>query len=287
VTRGDQLSPQTTVRTGKRGHATLAGNGSILIVDRNSRVDLPSVVEAGNPSSVTQTEGRVVYKVEKAASRHFQVVTPYLVAGVKGTTFMVTVKDHTASVSVREGTVEVASAMTGEKLDVHAGETVLLGNESAARMELVSTRPGDERSRERKSESAERARTESARMTSLLDAHDPVGTQDQDEPVRGSVEELTGVSEVDADGSLDRLADPVKNVTGGEREILMDPLRDPIDSLPVDARPDPGGGATGPGTPGPGTPGPGDSDPGLPGVGNPGPRHVDPQDTLPRLPTRS
>ncbi len=293
VARGEELRPQTAVRTGKKGRATLARNGSILIVDRDSRVDLPAVVPQEGSSSVMQTQGRVVYKIEKADSKHFEVVTPYLVAGVKGTTFMVTVKDHAASVSVQEGTVEVASPMTGEKMDVHAGETVLVGNDTESRMELVTSRPVDDGRRAGKSESADRARSDASRMASLLDAGDPTTDTARADAKPDPVEDLAGLASGDAAADLGGMVDAGKRSAGDGIDTAIDPMRDPIDSLPVDARseledastaPLPGGTTPVPGTSGPGTSGPGSSGP---GSSIPTPGDTDSSGPGSRLPTRS
>jgi hypothetical protein len=142
VRRGDRLEPLNLVRTGRRGRATLTRHGDILMVDPDSQVELPPLT--GNESSVVQSSGSVIYEVDRRQGQSFQVVTPYLVAGVKGTVFMVTVSDSHASVTVEEGFVEVTSLATGETLDVGAGESVHLDAMADAEMEHVTllTRAG-------------------------------------------------------------------------------------------------------------------------------------------------
>ena len=80
----------------------------------------------GGNLPVVQNSGSVVYRVDGRTNKHFQVVTPYLVAGVKGTTFRVTVREGLAAVTVEEGRVEVASRVTGATVSVGAGESVIL-----------------------------------------------------------------------------------------------------------------------------------------------------------------
>jgi ferric-dicitrate binding protein FerR (iron transport regulator) len=138
VRRGDRLDPLYLVRTGHRGRATLTRNGDILMVDPESQVELPPLT--GDESSVVQSSGSVIYEVDRRDGRDFQVVTPYLVAGVKGTIFMVTVTDTYASVTVEEGLVEVTALATGESLDVGAGESVHLDATADGPMEHVSLR---------------------------------------------------------------------------------------------------------------------------------------------------
>ena len=139
VTRGDELEPRTVVRTGRRGRATLAQQASVLMVDPHSELELPYTVSPDGPSSVTQTTGSVVYEVDGEKVDDFKVVTPYLIAGVKGTTFLVSVTDRYAAVTVEHGVVEVTSLLSGESRDVHAGETLKVDTvEEDAVIEVVS-----------------------------------------------------------------------------------------------------------------------------------------------------
>jgi len=122
VARGDELAARSAVRTGGRGRATLARGADLLILDPGSEIVLP---ESSRYSTVEQTSGTVMYEVDGRVNPDFKVVTPYLVAGVKGTLFVVTVDDRGASVSVRRGVVEVTDPMSGDRLAVRAGEAVL------------------------------------------------------------------------------------------------------------------------------------------------------------------
>jgi hypothetical protein len=122
VARGDTLAGRSAVRTGSASKATLTRGADILIVDPQSQVVLPASYDA---STVEQTSGTVVYEVDGRVNPDFKVVTPYLVAGVKGTLFVVTVGPRSASVAVRHGVVEVSDPTSGERLALGAGEAVL------------------------------------------------------------------------------------------------------------------------------------------------------------------
>ena len=126
VRRGDVLPSSTAVRTGKRGRATLTRTASVLIVDPATEIVLPEPGDSRMETSVVQTQGSVVYDVDSRKSPHFEVVTPHLVAGVKGTRFVVTVKDGFTSVSVKHGLVEALDIETGERAEIGAGESVFL-----------------------------------------------------------------------------------------------------------------------------------------------------------------
>jgi FecR protein len=124
--RGDRVHATSVVRTGTRSHATLVRGATIVLLDPQSQVVLPSAESSTGPSSVFQSSGSVIYQVEGVRGTGFRVETPYLVAGVKGTEFLVSVHDGRASVTVREGEVEVTTARSDERQLVGAGETIVV-----------------------------------------------------------------------------------------------------------------------------------------------------------------
>lgn len=183
VRRGDRLEPLNLVRTGHRGRATLTRSGDVLMVDPESQVALPLLT--GDESSVVQTSGSVIYEVGRREGRDFKVVTPYLVAGVKGTIFMVTVADSYASVTVEEGLVEVTSLASGESLDVGAGESVQLDAMADSEMEHVSLgAKADRAAAEANKDARKLARADLRRLAHavaqrheiIMDDLDPVGS---------------------------------------------------------------------------------------------------------------
>jgi hypothetical protein len=152
--RGDELAPLTLVQTGHRGRATLTQGGSVMIVDPDSRVELPET-GYGLSTSVVQPSGSVLYQVEGKKYPHFEVVTPYLVAGVKGTSFLVTVTDEYTAVTVEGGVVEVLSSRSGKQVEVRAGESIV---QDGAGFELEHFAQGAELSEAARKESRRLAR---------------------------------------------------------------------------------------------------------------------------------
>jgi len=122
VHRGDELQPLSELRTGRRGKATLVLAEHILLVRPESEVTLPYLEDLTADSQVLQDSGRVTYDVDGSGVDRFEVVTPYLIAGVKGTVFTVTVGSDGASVSVEEGIVEVRSRLNEHRVELSAGE---------------------------------------------------------------------------------------------------------------------------------------------------------------------
>lgn len=129
VRRGDELTPLTLVKTSKRSRATLARDGHLLVVRGNSELELPVISNGAGTSQVLQDSGSVTYEVDGREFDRFEVVTPYLVAGVKGTVFTVDVRDGVASVTVVEGAVEVLNRGTGDVFDLVGGQTIDLGRD--------------------------------------------------------------------------------------------------------------------------------------------------------------
>jgi ferric-dicitrate binding protein FerR (iron transport regulator) len=122
VTRGDGVAALAAVRTGRAGRVTLTRGADILMIDPQSILILPASADA---STVEQRSGSVLYEVDGRLKPDFKVVTPYLVAGVKGTSFVVTVDHRGTSVAVRHGVVEVVDPTNGDRLSLGAGEAVM------------------------------------------------------------------------------------------------------------------------------------------------------------------
>ncbi|MCZ6650301.1 MAG: FecR family protein [Acidobacteria bacterium] len=126
LVRGARLPGAAALRTGADGRATLALGRSLILVDPDSRLELPSRSSPLRPLRVYQASGSANYDIHKGRRQRFQVITPYLVAGVKGTVFRVQVGEKSSSVLVTQGVVEVFSLRGDLGVDVHAGQQVHL-----------------------------------------------------------------------------------------------------------------------------------------------------------------
>lgn len=126
LVRGFRLPGAAVVRTGGDGRATLALGRNLILVDPDTRLELPTRVSPQRPLRVYQKRGSATYDIHKGRRQHFQVVTPYLIAGVKGTVFRVQVGERSSSVLVTEGLVEVFTLRGDLGVDVHAGQQVHL-----------------------------------------------------------------------------------------------------------------------------------------------------------------
>lgn len=106
------------------GRALLVHGGDQMIVSPNSIIAVPK--DGATMTTVLQRFGQVELDVTHQSTPHFAVETPFLAAVVKGTHFTVRVSRQAASVTVERGRVEVDDLITGEKVDVLAGQTALV-----------------------------------------------------------------------------------------------------------------------------------------------------------------
>jgi len=150
--RGDQVAPLSHVRTQAKANATLTRDGDVILVAPGSDVVLPEPSVDGM-TRVQQRTGKAFYQVSPRSSGRFEVQTPMLVAGVKGTQFSVAIEEGRAAVSVVEGHVEVRSLLTGERQDLYAGQSAVVDSREQ-KMQMHREEPGKtpKRGRENASE---------------------------------------------------------------------------------------------------------------------------------------
>ncbi len=138
------LGWSSQVKSGGDGWALLARGKDTISIAANTRMALPSKPEKSG-TLILQSFGSMRFKIDKRPGRDFWVVTPYLIAGVKGTAFGVSVDDEGTSVSVSEGTVGVsatAGAAVGDTTDVTAGQTASIGSAPESEVALGGTGSG-------------------------------------------------------------------------------------------------------------------------------------------------
>ena len=127
LTTGDQLSEGDRIVTGETGRAVLTRDGSTIVVAPGSEMSIPVEKTGGLTTRILQKVGTLFLNVEKKKTEHFEVVTPYLAAVVKGTSFTVNVDAQGAAVHVLEGLVQVADAVSGQAVFVRPGQTATRG----------------------------------------------------------------------------------------------------------------------------------------------------------------
>ncbi|MBX3562397.1 MAG: FecR domain-containing protein [Sphingomonas sp.] len=110
ATRGALLSSGSTIATAANGRAVIARGQEYIVVSPASRLRLPEAAEQrGGIVQMLTDWGTALFRIERRATPHFGVQTPYLAAVVKGTVFTVTIGEAGGSVQVTEGVVEVST----------------------------------------------------------------------------------------------------------------------------------------------------------------------------------
>ena len=140
---GATLAEGSWIETGENGFALMVFGKSRASVQANSLMQVVALSDGGHSTFLRQTRGVVEFDVEKRRSEHFMVETPYLIAGVKGTRFSVSVSGKAATVSVSSGVVSVASPAGGAAASVSAGQSATSGNASAASVSVSAAATGD------------------------------------------------------------------------------------------------------------------------------------------------
>jgi hypothetical protein len=122
LTSDVDVRPGQTVRTGESGMLLLVRGEESMLVSPNAVVEIPKETRDGMTTTIMQRAGSVLVKAEKRKVNHFEVVTPYLAAVVKGTQFRVSAEANGSSVEVLEGQVDVTGFRSGEAILLLPGQ---------------------------------------------------------------------------------------------------------------------------------------------------------------------
>jgi hypothetical protein len=116
---GSVITTRVRFETGADGRITLIRDGDKIGMSPNSRILLPSAEESRKVTTIFQSVGIMLYKVQRRARAllvggkrvgRFEVRTPYLVTMVKGTTFAVSTDNSGAAVNLIEGILDVSTS---------------------------------------------------------------------------------------------------------------------------------------------------------------------------------
>jgi len=139
LTEGAILKPGDNIRTGRNGRVLLVRGEETILISPNSVIGIPSEVKDGLSTTILQQAGSILLEVEKRNVKHFEVVTPYLAAVVKGTQFRVTVNKNNTSVGVLRGQVEVADFKSGQYALVLPGQAAKVSVHGPGGLSLSGT----------------------------------------------------------------------------------------------------------------------------------------------------
>src|SRR5688500_2574638 len=107
--RGALLASGATIVTGQSARAVIVRGGEFVVVSPNSRLRIAEPAQQRGIIQAVVEFGTSLFRIERKATPHFGVQTPYLAAVVKGTVFTVTVGGKGATVQVTHGAVQVST----------------------------------------------------------------------------------------------------------------------------------------------------------------------------------
>jgi hypothetical protein len=137
VTRGALLSSGSVIATGAGARAVIVRGKEFVVVSQNSQLRVPLAAESrGGVMQMIADFGSALFRIEKKATPHFGVQSPYLAAVVKGTTFTVTVGPDGATVQVTEGSVEVSTLDGGAAELIRPGTVAMVGASDLYRLSV-------------------------------------------------------------------------------------------------------------------------------------------------------
>jgi hypothetical protein len=131
LTSDADVRPGQTIRTGESGMLLLVRGEESMLVSPNAVIEIPKENRDGMSTTIMERAGSVLVKAEKRNVKHFEVVTPYLAAVVKGTQFRVSAEAGGSSVDVLEGQVNVSGFRSGEQILLLPGQTAKVASTGA------------------------------------------------------------------------------------------------------------------------------------------------------------
>jgi len=140
--RGDTVIPGYEIRTGPNAKVLLSRGPETITVEPESTLEfLPP--GNGSVTRIFQKLGGAIFNIKKRNRKHFEVLTPHLVATVKGTEFSIKIDANGGTLNVINGSVGVTNKKSGKSVDVSAGQFAMVsGNSGAIATSGVATSTG-------------------------------------------------------------------------------------------------------------------------------------------------
>jgi len=138
---GSALTTGQRISTGGGQHMVLVNGRDLLEVSPNTTFSIGDNNAATADANIDLVSGAIHVEVGKRTpGQTFSIGAPYLVATVKGTKFDVSASSVASAVSVTEGVVAVSAGLTGDSVDVTAGNTASVSRRSPGAPMLAPTR---------------------------------------------------------------------------------------------------------------------------------------------------
>ncbi|MEW6324160.1 MAG: FecR family protein [Nitrospirota bacterium] len=154
IAQAVRLNPGDWIKTGQDARAELRFEAGTIRIFQHTLVKVPAEStqqvsgDSGRLQKVLLENGRALFDLVKAKLRgRFEVETPRLIAGVKGTAFHVIEREGLAAVIVDEGRVQVTNRrVPNDIVELMADQYTLLRNDRLTPPAPVSADPFDEES---------------------------------------------------------------------------------------------------------------------------------------------
>ncbi|MFQ5469608.1 MAG: FecR domain-containing protein [Gammaproteobacteria bacterium] len=134
-TANDVLAEGSIIRTDSGDEAILVRGENTITILANTKIKLEK--SDGILASIVQFFGEAFFEIEKRNTKHFEVKTPYMIAGVKGTSFGITVDKDTASTYLLDGRLEITDRKTGKHSDLLPGRYTMATRSGSFRSGLL------------------------------------------------------------------------------------------------------------------------------------------------------
>lgn len=142
ITSGMEIPNASWIHTGKRGRLILRRKAETIQFKQNTVASITERNERGGvKTSVKQKYGSLLMDVETRATKHAEVMTPYIAAVVKGTRFEVKVNRKGADLRVERGVVEATDIAGGQRVDVRAGQRTSVTARAPGKMSVKGPGP--------------------------------------------------------------------------------------------------------------------------------------------------
>ncbi len=136
---GGSLKIGDVIATGEKSRAVLVRGQEFVVVSPNSRLRISAPKQSGGIVQFFEEIGNVLFRIDKKATPHFGVATPYLAAVVKGTTFSVTVSESGTAVQVTEGAVQVSTLDGGATQLLSPGMIGIVNRDQQFRLNITGS----------------------------------------------------------------------------------------------------------------------------------------------------
>ena len=118
------LRPGESIWTGRGSRALIETDDGTVLLNSRSLVKVPAQALPDRMTVLFQGQGKVTARVRKKKEKHFSVQTPFLAAVVKGTEFTLDMGSRKTRLSVSRGVVGAVDPLSGDAVDVRAGESL-------------------------------------------------------------------------------------------------------------------------------------------------------------------